>query len=271
MGSACCVISSSFPAVGELLGAAGQISNLPLRFLIFNSFGEEKPTGKPRLALSFGAARWLPRALAVAEEFSFPFFLPRRAVRLLGRCVGTVATGRVVLGSGLCRQKGHRGDFVPSYRGALVRSHQSASSTCTGEVKTLQVPTAPHPTLRAALRAVLDPQQFDLGLPLSHLSHPSPSGQLSAPTLEPLELLREVLGGRPAQLCLPTLGQRGAGLTGDFSPRVVGELAAGWLQRSLSTRGKPIQFELAVMTASLNTAVNFCQRANTQKGELQQT
>lgn len=35
--------------------------------------------------------------------------------------------------------------------------------------------------------------------------------------------------------------------------------------------GKPIQFELVVMAATLNTAVNFCQRANAWDGEAQKT
>lgn len=39
VGFACCVISTSLPSVAvcKLLGAAGQITDFPLRFLIFNS------------------------------------------------------------------------------------------------------------------------------------------------------------------------------------------------------------------------------------------
>lgn len=60
-------------------------------------------------------------------------------------------------------------------------------------------------------------------------------------------------------------------MTGNFSHHVISELANWWFQQSISASGKSIQFELVVMAATLNTAVNFCQRANAWNRELQKT
>lgn len=147
VGFACCVISISFPSVTirKLLGAAGQITNFPLQFLIFNSFswGVKKKKPKPRLALPFGAAPWL----LWRRSSAFPVSSQGGTS---GRRAGTLVAGRAVSrwDLGLCRREGP-GGFVPrrSYRVVLVGSHQSASSTACArgehpEVKMLGAPTA---------------------------------------------------------------------------------------------------------------------------------
>lgn len=57
----------------------------------------------------------------------------------------------------------------------------------------------------------------------------------------------------------------------NFSHHLISELANWWFQQSISASGKPVHFELVVMAATLNTAVNFCQRANAWNRELQKT